>query len=145
MNLSHNKLSGLIPTAFVDLVSLTAINISFNELEGPIPKIKGFTEAPFEAFMNNSVYFYYLSWLGVYTFTTEQVEKEFPATNNFNSNNCIGKGGNGIVYPAMLPIGQVVAVKKLHSSREGELMDLKTFKNEIRMLMDIRHRNIVSL
>jgi serine/threonine protein kinase len=45
----------------------------------------------------------------------------------------------------MLPTGQVVAVKKLHPSREGELMDLKTFRNEIRMLIDIRHRNIVKL
>nr|XP_034920354.1 MDIS1-interacting receptor like kinase 2-like [Populus alba] len=67
------------------------------------------------------------------------------ATNNFNSNNYIGKGGYGIVYRAMLPTGQVVAVKKLHPSREGELMDLKTFRNEIRMLIDIRHRNIVKL
>ncbi|KAJ6877009.1 MDIS1-interacting receptor like kinase 2-like [Populus alba x Populus x berolinensis] len=67
------------------------------------------------------------------------------ATNNFNFNNCIGKGGYGIVYRAMLPTGQVVAVKKLHPSREGELVDLKTFRNEIRMLIDIRHRNIVKL
>ena len=54
MNLSHNKLSGLIPTVYVDLVSLTTLDISYNELEGPIPKIKGFNEAPLEAFMNNS-------------------------------------------------------------------------------------------
>ncbi|KAJ6974588.1 MDIS1-interacting receptor like kinase 2-like [Populus alba x Populus x berolinensis] len=67
------------------------------------------------------------------------------ATNNFNSNNYIGKGGYGIVYRAMLLTGQVVAVKKLHPSREGELVDLKTFRNEIRMLIDIRHRNIVKL
>ncbi|KAJ6877019.1 leucine-rich repeat receptor-like protein kinase [Populus alba x Populus x berolinensis] len=206
MNLSHNKLSGSIPTAFVDLVSLTAIDISYNELEGPIPKIKGFTEAPFEAFMNNSglcgngsglkpctlltsrrksnnivililfpllgslllllimvgcLYFHHrtsrerISYLGErqspLSFAVWGYEEEIlhetiiQATNNFNSNNCIGKGGNGIVYRAMLPTGQVVAVKKLHSSREGELMDLKTFKNEIRILMDIRHRNIVRL
>ncbi|XP_011044955.1 PREDICTED: probable leucine-rich repeat receptor-like protein kinase At1g35710 [Populus euphratica] len=67
------------------------------------------------------------------------------ATNNFNSNNYIGKGGYGIVYRAMLPTGQVVAVKKLHPSREGELMDLRTFRNEVGMLIDIRHRNIVKL
>ncbi|KAI5566630.1 hypothetical protein BDE02_13G033500 [Populus trichocarpa] len=67
------------------------------------------------------------------------------ATNNFNSNNCIGKGGYGIVYRAMLPTGQVVAVKKLHPSREGELMNMRTFRNEIHMLIDIRHRNIVKL
>jgi len=206
MNLSHNKLSGLIPTAFVDLVSLTAVDISYNELEGPIPRIKGFNEAPFEAFMNNSglcgnasglkpctlltsrrksnkivililfpllgslllllimvgcLYFHQrrsrerISCLGErqspLSFTVWGYEEEIlhetiiQATNNFNFNNCIGKGGNGIVYRAMLPTGQVVAVKKLHPSREGALMNLKTFRNEIRMLIDIRHRNIVKL
>ncbi|KAI9383158.1 hypothetical protein POPTR_013G037533v4 [Populus trichocarpa] len=206
MNFSHNKLSGLIPTAFVDLVSLTAVDISYNELEGPIPKIKGFNEAPLEAFMNNSglcgnasglkpctllksrrrsskivililfpllgsllllltmvecLYFLRRTSRERISFLREQqsplslavwgYEEEMlhetiiQATNNFNSNNCIGKGGYGIVYQAMLPTGQVVAVKKLHPSREGELMDLKTFRNEIRMLIDIRHRNIVKL
>ncbi|KAI5566636.1 hypothetical protein BDE02_13G033900 [Populus trichocarpa] len=206
MNLSHNKLSGLIPTAFVDLVSLTAVDISYNELEGPIPEIKGFIEAPFEAFMNNSglcgnvsglkpctlltsrrksnkivililfpllgslllllimvgcLYFHHrtsrerISCLGErqspLSFAVWGYEEEIlhdtiiQATNNFNSNNCIGKGGYGIVYRAMLPTGQVVAVKKLHPSRDGELMSFKTFRNEIRMLIDIRHRNIVKL
>ncbi|KAJ6877022.1 MDIS1-interacting receptor like kinase 2-like [Populus alba x Populus x berolinensis] len=144
MNLSHNKLSGLIPTAFVDLVSLTDIDISYNELEGPIPKIKAFIEAPYEAFINNSGLCGNVSGLKPCTLLYKQ-EKEFPATNNFNFNNCIGKGGYGIVYRAMLPAGQVVAVKKLHPSREGELVDLKTFRNEIRMLIDIRQRNIVKL
>ncbi|KAJ6974581.1 LRR receptor-like serine/threonine-protein kinase [Populus alba x Populus x berolinensis] len=206
MNLSHNKLSGSIPTAFVDLLSLTAVDISYNELEGPIPKIKGFIEAPFEAFMNNSglcgnasslkpcmlltsrrksnkivililfslpgsllllltmvgcLYFRHQTSRERISFLEEQqsplsfavwgYEEEIlhetiiQATNNFNFNNCIGKGGNGIVYQAMLPTGQVVAVKKLHPSREDELMDLRTFRNEIRMLIDIRHRNIVKL
>jgi hypothetical protein len=206
MNLSHNKLSGLIPTAFVDLVSLTAVDISYNELEGPIPEIKGFIEAPFEAFMNNNglcgnvsglkpctlltsrrksnkivililfpllgslllllimvgcLYFHHrtsrekISCIGErqspLSFAVWGYEEEIlhdtiiQATNNFNSNNCIGKGGYGIVYRAMLPTGQVVAVKKLHPSRDGELMSFKTFRNEIRMLIDIRHRNIVKL
>ncbi|XP_011044909.1 PREDICTED: probable LRR receptor-like serine/threonine-protein kinase At4g08850 isoform X2 [Populus euphratica] len=207
MNLSHNKLSGFIPTAFVDLVSLTTLDISYNELEGPIPKIKGFNEAPFEAFMNNSglcgnasglkpctlltfssklakrksnkivililvpllgsllllgcLYFpnrksrERISCLGErqspHSFVVWGHEEEIlhetiiQATNNFNFNNCIGKGGYGIVYQAMLPTGQVVAVKKLHPSRDGALMNLKTFRNEIRMLIDIRHRNIVKL
>ncbi|KAJ6877007.1 MDIS1-interacting receptor like kinase 2-like [Populus alba x Populus x berolinensis] len=206
MNLSHNKLSGSIPIAFVDLLSLTAVDISYNELEGPIPKIKGFIEAPFEAFMNNSglcgnvsglkpcilltsrrksnkivililfslpgsllllltmvgcLYFRHqtsrerISFLGErqspLSFAVWGYEEEIlhetiiQATNNFNSNNCIGKGGYGIVYRAMLPTGQVVAVKKLHPSRDGELMNFITFRNEIRMLIDIRHRNIVKL
>nr|XP_034920424.1 MDIS1-interacting receptor like kinase 2-like [Populus alba] len=186
MNLSHNKLFGLIPPALVDLVSLTTLDISYNELEGPIPKIKGFIEAPFEAFMSNSGLCGNTSGLKPCTLLTSRRKRNkiiililFPllgkrisflgerqsplsfavwgyeeeilhetiiqATNNFNFNNCIGKGGYGIVYRAMLPTGQLVAVKKLHPSREGELGDLKTFRNEIRMLIDIRHRNIVTL
>ncbi|KAF8370185.1 hypothetical protein HHK36_031779 [Tetracentron sinense] len=53
LNLSHNKLSGSIPSTFIDMVSLTSIDISYNEFEGLLPNIKAFREAPIEAFMNN--------------------------------------------------------------------------------------------
>ncbi|KAJ4840577.1 hypothetical protein Tsubulata_042435, partial [Turnera subulata] len=66
------------------------------------------------------------------------------ATEEFNSNYCIGSGNYGTVYKAILPTGQVVAVKKFHSSDEEE-MNLKAFKSEITTLLDIRHRNIVKL
>ena len=58
---------------------------------------------------------------------------------------CIGTGGYGIVYKAELPTGRVVAVKKLHSSQDGDMADLKAFKSEIHALTQIRHRNIVKL
>ena len=51
MNLSHNQLSGTTPHTFDDLISLTSADISYNQLEGPLPNIKAF--APFEAFRNN--------------------------------------------------------------------------------------------
>ena len=51
MNLSHNQLSGTIPHTFDDLISLTSADISYNQLEGPLIKIKAF--APFGAFRNN--------------------------------------------------------------------------------------------
>ncbi|KAL6327616.1 hypothetical protein AAG906_022029 [Vitis piasezkii] len=66
-------------------------------------------------------------------------------TEDFNSKNCIGTGGYGNVYKAELPTGRVVAVKKLHSTQDGEMADLKAFKSEIHALADIRHRNIVKL
>ena len=53
LTLSHNELSGSIPSTFADMLSLTSVDISSNQLEGPLPDIKAFQEAPFEAFINN--------------------------------------------------------------------------------------------
>ena len=66
-------------------------------------------------------------------------------TEDFNSKNYIGTGGYGTVYKAELPTGPIVAVKKLHSTQDGEMADLKSFKSEIQALANIRHRNIVKL
>ncbi|KAG8658164.1 hypothetical protein MANES_03G125400v8 [Manihot esculenta] len=67
------------------------------------------------------------------------------ATEGFDSKYCIGEGGYGVVYKAVLPTGRVVAVKKLHQAQNGDLTDFKAFKSEICVLMNIRHRNIVKL
>ncbi|KAI3843040.1 hypothetical protein MKX03_018295 [Papaver bracteatum] len=68
------------------------------------------------------------------------------ATEDFDDKSCIGTGGYGSVYKAELSTGQVVAVKKLHSSDEdSEISDLKSFESEIHALTEIRHRNIVKL
>ncbi|KAI3831671.1 hypothetical protein MKX03_021209 [Papaver bracteatum] len=68
------------------------------------------------------------------------------ATEDFDTKYCIGTGGYGSVYKAELSTGQVVAVKKLHSSDEdSEISDLKSFESEIHALTEIRHRNIVKL
>ncbi|XP_058094901.1 MDIS1-interacting receptor like kinase 2-like isoform X3 [Magnolia sinica] len=65
------------------------------------------------------------------------------ATEDFSDKYCIGVGGHGKVYKADLFTGQVVAVKKLHSSQGGEQVDQRSFRNEIQALTEIRHRNIV--
>ncbi|MBA0756241.1 hypothetical protein Gogos_021971, partial [Gossypium gossypioides] len=68
------------------------------------------------------------------------------ATEDFSSIYCIGSGGYGTVYKAALPIGQVVAVKKLHQSEDSMLNNnLKAFESEISALLEIRHRNIVQM
>ncbi|GLT95883.1 hypothetical protein SLE2022_135400 [Rubroshorea leprosula] len=67
------------------------------------------------------------------------------ATEQFDSSCCIGSGGYGNVYKAVLPTGRVVAVKKLHPSDDNQSFPLQTFKSEIRVLANIRHRNIVKL
>ena len=38
LNLSHNKLSGPIPDCLKDLVSLTELDLSFNNFQGEIPR-----------------------------------------------------------------------------------------------------------
>ncbi|XP_012842090.1 PREDICTED: probable leucine-rich repeat receptor-like protein kinase At1g35710 [Erythranthe guttata] len=67
------------------------------------------------------------------------------ATQDFDFTHCIGTGGYGSVYRAQLPTGKVVAVKKLHRF-EGENPTFDAcFKNEAKVLSEIRHRNIVKL
>uniref|UniRef100_A0A6N2LR53 non-specific serine/threonine protein kinase n=1 Tax=Salix viminalis TaxID=40686 RepID=A0A6N2LR53_SALVM len=67
------------------------------------------------------------------------------ATEEFNSKYCIGTGGYGVVYKAVLPSEQVLSVKKFHQTPEVEVTSLKAFRSEIDVLMGIRHRNIVKL
>ncbi|CAH2042886.1 unnamed protein product, partial [Thlaspi arvense] len=67
------------------------------------------------------------------------------ATNDFDIRYCIGTGGYGSVYRAQLPNGKVIALKKLHHLETEELAFVKCFKNEVQILSNIRHRNIVKL
>ncbi|RAL48294.1 hypothetical protein DM860_005718 [Cuscuta australis] len=67
------------------------------------------------------------------------------ATEDFDIKYCIGTGGYGSVYKAKLPSGKVVAVKKLHHYEAEEPEFDRSFKNEAKMLTEIRHRNIVKL
>uniref|UniRef100_A0A7N2N836 non-specific serine/threonine protein kinase n=1 Tax=Quercus lobata TaxID=97700 RepID=A0A7N2N836_QUELO len=73
-------------------------------------------------------------------------EEIIRVTNDFDAIHCIGEGGNGSVCKAKLPSGDVVAVKKLHSSPPDDATTYpKEFLNEIRASTEIRHRNIVKL
>ncbi|KAL1821578.1 hypothetical protein ACET3Z_016447 [Daucus carota] len=66
-------------------------------------------------------------------------------TNNFDSRYCIGTGGYGSVYKVMLPRGNIVALKKLNRLEAQEPASDRTFKNEVQVLSNIRHKNIVKL
>ncbi|KAJ1419605.1 Tyrosine-protein kinase, active site [Sesbania bispinosa] len=67
------------------------------------------------------------------------------ATEDFDLKYCIGTGAYGSVYKAQLPGGKVVALKKLHRfEAEVESFD-KSFRNEVRVLSEIKHRHIVKL
>ncbi|KAK3021141.1 hypothetical protein RJ639_045914 [Escallonia herrerae] len=66
------------------------------------------------------------------------------ATKNFHESYIIGRGAVGTVYKAAMHSGQVIAVKKLASNREGNNIE-NSFWAEIVTLGNIRHRNIVKL
>ncbi|KAI3853940.1 hypothetical protein MKX03_024166 [Papaver bracteatum] len=72
-------------------------------------------------------------------FLKEDLEK---ATDNFNQNRIIGKGGFGTVYKGMLSNGRIVAIKKSQLVDENQV---DQFINEVVLLSDINHRHIVKL
>ncbi|XP_075669496.1 G-type lectin S-receptor-like serine/threonine-protein kinase At4g27290 isoform X2 [Castanea sativa] len=64
------------------------------------------------------------------------------ATDNFEINNKLGKGGFGPVYKGILEDGQEIAVKRLStSSGQG----LNEFKSEVRLIAKLQHRNLIKL
>ncbi|KAH9626981.1 hypothetical protein KSS87_017832 [Heliosperma pusillum] len=64
------------------------------------------------------------------------------ATDNFNLNNKIGRGGFGIVFEGILKGGLQVAVKTLSTeSKQG----LNEFLSEINTIANVRHPNLVEL
>uniref|UniRef100_A0A166B5P2 non-specific serine/threonine protein kinase n=1 Tax=Daucus carota subsp. sativus TaxID=79200 RepID=A0A166B5P2_DAUCS len=67
------------------------------------------------------------------------------ATNNFDIKYCIGTGGYGSVYEAKLPSGNTVALKKLHRLEAEEPAFDQSFRNEVKVLTNVRHKNIVKL
>ncbi|KAB2011444.1 hypothetical protein ES319_D09G021100v1 [Gossypium barbadense] len=67
------------------------------------------------------------------------------ATEDFDIKYCIGTGGYGSVYRAVLPSGKVIALKKLHRLEAEQPAYDTSFRNEIKFLTEIRHKNIVKL
>ncbi|XWS20571.1 hypothetical protein CRYUN_Cryun31cG0113400 [Craigia yunnanensis] len=64
------------------------------------------------------------------------------ATDHFNKNRILGQGGQGTVYKGMLVDGQIVAVKK---SIVMDADKVEEFINEVVILSQINHRNVVKL
>ncbi|KAG0492353.1 hypothetical protein HPP92_005751 [Vanilla planifolia] len=66
------------------------------------------------------------------------------STNNFASENVVGRGGFGVVYRGTMDGGMLIAVKRMEATTLSSKA-LDEFQAEIAVLSKVRHRNLVSL
>ncbi|ONK70360.1 uncharacterized protein A4U43_C05F32920 [Asparagus officinalis] len=81
-----------------------------------------------------------LNRIGSVRLSVNQIMK---ATHNFSPSLKLGDGGFGTVYKAVLPDGQIVAIKRAKKEHFSSLRD--EFSNEVELLTKIDHRNLVKL
>ncbi|KAH9699457.1 putative leucine-rich repeat receptor-like protein kinase [Citrus sinensis] len=151
LDLSLNHIVGEIPSelgklrCFEEMHGLVYIDISYNKLHGPIPNSAAFKHALMEALQGNKGLCGDIKGFpSLLTFDRKIAYEEIVrATNDFDEEHCIGTGGQGSVYRAELPSGEIVAVKKFHSPLLSEMTCQQEFLNEVKSLTEIRHRNIV--
>ncbi|KAK6932442.1 S-locus glycoprotein domain [Dillenia turbinata] len=75
--------------------------------------------------------------LALYNFSTLVA-----ATNNFASENMVGRGGFGSVYKGQLTNGVEIAIKRLS---KGSAQGVEEFKNEVMLIAQLQHKNLVKL
>ncbi|GKV35102.1 hypothetical protein SLEP1_g43415 [Rubroshorea leprosula] len=144
LDLSFNSFSGSIPPEFGDLTNLTDLRMKHCGLVGSLPPTLGqLTNLRYLFLYENQINGFIPSELtnlksliGLYLLQN-RLGGTIPSSLSLFSNLS--------VYKAQLPNGKVVALKKLHR-RESEVPTFdRSFRNEAKMLTEIRHKNIVKL
>ncbi|KAI4353911.1 hypothetical protein L6164_002831 [Bauhinia variegata] len=147
MQMSQNFLFGKIPREIGKLKNLTVLDLSTNQLTGPIPLALGklFSLKVLSLSLNKITGFIpveigNLTHLEILDISDNQLTGPIPSNVVLH-----GTGAYGSVYRAQLPSGKIVALKKLHRLESEEPSFDSSFRNEVKFLTDIRHRNIVKL
>ncbi|KAJ9146919.1 hypothetical protein P3X46_029133 [Hevea brasiliensis] len=77
--------------------------------------------------------------LSLRCFQVEELEK---ATNNFSEECLVGSGAFGNVYKGNFEVEGTLAIKRAHAD---SFQSVEEFRNEVRLLSKVKHRNLVSL
>ncbi|KAI4353865.1 hypothetical protein L6164_002788 [Bauhinia variegata] len=147
LDLSYNNLCGHLFLGIESLKNLVWFDLSWNMLAGPVPPKLGSLKNLTDIYLGNNIITGQIpSSLGhLKHLEALDLGDIIQATEDFDIKYCIGTGGYGSVYRAKLPMGRIVALKKLHRMEYQNPRFARSFQNEIKMLTKIRHRNIVKL
>ncbi|KAI4313229.1 hypothetical protein L6164_026222 [Bauhinia variegata] len=154
LDVSINSISGQVPEEIGNLKNLLTLDMSSNNSVDPFLLVLAF--CPVSSICNcpcvvekveseeketkNGDLFSIWNYDGKIAY-----EDIIQATEDFDIRYCIGTGAYGIVYRAQIPSGRIVALKKLHRLECQEPSFDRSFQNEVKMLTEIRHKNIVKL
>ncbi|XP_076952442.1 MDIS1-interacting receptor like kinase 2-like [Bidens hawaiensis] len=149
LDLNHNRLVGPVHPEFIRLPRLYYVDYSSNHLSGDLSSQNLSDCYYIEKTKQNKIQHYTKKHGDVCCVLhydgTIAYEDFITATKDFNIKFCIATGSYGSVYVAKLPNGKTFALKKLHHFEANQLTFDLSFKNEIQVLINLRHKNIVKL
>ncbi|KAK9077703.1 hypothetical protein SSX86_006040 [Deinandra increscens subsp. villosa] len=140
LDLSSNNLVGEIPGFNFSL--FMHLNLSHNHLTGIVPLNLSGQLSQRKSFWKQKKHGNVCS---VLNYDGTIANEDFITAIEDYLKYCIGTGGYGSVYEAKLPNGKTFALKKLHRFEAKQPTYDQSFKNEIQVLTNIRHKNIVKL
>ncbi|KAF8012960.1 hypothetical protein BT93_I0965 [Corymbia citriodora subsp. variegata] len=156
INLSYNHLTGYIPNNLVDVhYGYFEGNKGLKQIEGSTPTrmSRVMLMIIFIPLMAAAFIFYLI--LGsciILRRRTESKQLEIVEKNgdfwsvwNYDGRIAYEDIINGSVYRAQLPNGKIVAVKKLHRLEVEDPSFYQSFRNEVKHLIEVRHRSIIKL
>ncbi|GJX43996.1 leucine-rich repeat transmembrane protein kinase protein, partial [Tanacetum coccineum] len=145
LDLSNNNLTGIVPKFLADLEFLRFLNLTGNNFTRPLPAELLAKSKKRSLFLSIEESGDQDKDLAIKDDAFRQRNQQYTysevksITNNFTT--IIGKGGFGAVFRGSIE-GNQVAVKILsESSAQG----YKEFQAEVKLLMDVRHKNITLL